>query len=41
MDDAQVKRAGALRRKGLSVREVAKRMRLPKSTVDRAIRGAA
>src|SRR5216684_3727123 len=37
MDDAQVKRAAALRRR-LSVREVARRMGLPKSTVDRALR---
>jgi len=37
MDDAQVRRAAALRR-SLSVREVARRMRLPKSTVDRALR---
>jgi transposase len=40
MDAAQIKRAGALRRKGLSVREVASRMGLPKSTVDRALRAA-
>src|SRR6266851_6187532 len=40
MDDAQVKRAAALRRDGLTVREVARRMRLPKSTVDRALRAA-
>jgi DNA invertase Pin-like site-specific DNA recombinase len=37
MDDAQVKRAAALRRR-LSVREVARRMGLPKSTIDRALR---
>jgi DNA invertase Pin-like site-specific DNA recombinase len=36
--DAQVKRAGALRRKGLSVRAIASRMGLPKSTLDRALR---
>ena len=38
MDDAQVKRAAALRRTGLSVRQVADRMGLPKSTVERVLR---
>jgi DNA invertase Pin-like site-specific DNA recombinase len=38
MDDAQVARAAALRRKGLSVRQVASQLGLPKSTVERAVR---
>jgi transposase len=38
MDDAQVALARALRRKGLSVREVASKLGLPKSTVERAVR---
>src|SRR3954471_2098860 len=37
MDDAQVKRAAELRGKGLSVRQIATRMRLPKSIVERAV----
>ena len=41
MDERQVARAAALRRKGLSVRQVASRMRLPKSTVERALRANA
>jgi DNA-binding IclR family transcriptional regulator len=40
MDDARLKRAAKLRRDGLTVREVVRRMRLPKSTVDRAMRPA-
>lgn len=39
MDDAQVRRAATLRRDGLSVRQVAHRMRLAKSTIERALRG--
>jgi DNA invertase Pin-like site-specific DNA recombinase len=38
MDDRQVKRAAALRRQGLSVRQVSSRMRVPKSTVERALK---
>ena len=41
MDDRQVNRAAALRRSGLSVREVARRMNVPKSTIARALRDAA
>jgi|SRR4051812_12740763 len=41
MDDRQISRAAALRKKGFSVREVARRMRVPKSTVERALRSAA
>jgi len=41
MDEAQVKRAATLRSKGFSVRRVASRMRLPKSTVERALKAAA
>lgn len=40
MDDAQVRRAASLREKGLSVRQVADRMDLPKSTVERVLHRA-
>jgi DNA invertase Pin-like site-specific DNA recombinase len=40
MDEAQVALAAALRRTGLSVRQVASHLGLPKSTLDRALRSA-
>lgn len=41
MDAAQVGQARALRRKGLSLRQVASELGLPKSTVERAIKAVA